>query len=105
MTAHLGVVGVLGSAVEEGGGAVVLVAGRGDAAAQGGRLRVADVLVGFGEVGRLHAVRRIGRVEVGWMSQVVVVSASGDAGAAEARRVAHQGHDELRRQVSGAPAG
>lgn len=40
--------------VEEGGGVVVLVAGSRDAAAEGGRLGVADVLMGLCEVCRLH---------------------------------------------------
>lgn len=51
---YLSVVRVLRGIVEEGGCVVVLVARGCDAAAQGGGLGVADMLVGLCEVGRLH---------------------------------------------------
>ena len=47
---------ILRGVMEEGGGVVVLVPRSRDAAAQRGRLGVAHMLVGFGEVRRLHGV-------------------------------------------------
>lgn len=71
LEAYLGVACVLRGIVEESGCMVVLVPRSCDAAAERGRLGVADVLMGFGEMRRLHSVCARGCASA--CSSVVVV--------------------------------
>lgn len=55
--AYLGIAGVLGGLVKGGGGEIMLLPRRRNALVERGRRGGADVLVGAGEVGRLHGGR------------------------------------------------